>query len=120
LHTGVLLGQTREGVAPLLPFALTTQADALQALAPLERKLNQLSAQRGVIGAFQSRLSAAVNVLSGTTENYTAAESRIRDADIALEVADLVRLQIGQQAATAVLAQANQAPALAILLLRDQ
>jgi flagellin-like hook-associated protein FlgL len=115
----VLLGDTREGVAPLLPFSLTTQADALQALAPLERKINQLSAQRGIIGAFQSRLGSALGTLQSTSENYAAAESRIRDADIALEAGQLTRLQISQQAATAVLAQANQQPALAIQLLRN-
>ena len=114
----VLLGSTREGVAPLLPFSLTTQAEALQALAPLDRKLNQLSAQRGVIGAFQSRLNAAINTLQSTSENYAAAESRIRDADIASEAVELARLQIGQQAAAAVLAQANIQPGLAVKLFR--
>ena len=115
----VLLGDTREGVAPLLPFSLKTRADAVQALAPLDRKLDQLSAQRGVIGAFQSRLNSAIDALQSTAENYAAAESRIYDADLAQEAADLMRLQISQQAAAAVLAQANQQASLAVRLLKS-
>lgn len=113
----VLLGKTREGIAPILEFSLQTQSDALQAIAPLERKLNSLSEQRGVIGAFQSRLHASMNTLMSTSENYSAAESRIRDVDVAFESSQLTRLNILQQAASAVLGQANQQPALAITLL---
>lgn len=114
IHTG---GE-REGIAPILDFSLKTQADALQALAPLERKLQSLSEQRGTIGAFQSRLQSALNTLSATSENYAAAESRIKDADIAFESSQLTRLNILQQAASAVLGQANQQPALALQLLQ--
>ncbi len=113
----VRLGTTREGIAPILDFSLETQADALQALAPLERKLQSLSEQRGTIGAFQSRLQSALNTLSATSENYAAAESRIKDADIAFESSQLTRLNILQQAAAAVLGQAHQQPALALQLL---
>ncbi len=69
----ILIGNSREGIAPILDFSLETQADALQALAPLERKLQSLSEQRGTIGAFQSRLQSALNTLSATSENYAAA-----------------------------------------------
>ncbi len=114
---GLLLGSTREGIAPILDFSLTSQADALQALGPLERKLQSLSEQRGTIGAFQSRLQSALNTLSATSENYAAAESRIKDADIAFESSQLTRLNILQQAAAAVLGQANLQPSLALQLL---
>ena len=116
-NASVLLGDTREGIGPLLGFSLATRADALQAMGPLDRKLAQLSAQRGVIGAFQSRLASAHNTLQSAGDAYAAAESRIRDVDVASETTNLVRLQISQQAATAVLAQANQQPRLAIALL---
>jgi flagellin len=79
-------------------------ADARQALPVFQRKQEQLAAQRGQIGAFQSRIGVAVNVLQVTSENFKAAESRIRDADIAAESSQLVRLNILQQAASAVLA----------------
>ncbi len=117
-QASVLLGTVREGLAPILPFSLGTMADARQAIGMLARKLDSLSAQRGTIGAFQSRLAAAASTLDVARENYTSAGSRIRDADVAQESADLVRTQILQQASAAVLAQANQAPALAIRLLR--
>jgi flagellin len=109
----------RDGVAPLLPFSLRTQADARQAIPVLDRKLSQLSQQRGVIGAFQSRLTSAISTLHATRENYSAAEGRIKDTDVASDAGSLVRQQILQQAAAAVLAQANQAPALALTLLRS-
>lgn len=113
----VLLAETRDGVAPLLPFSLATSADARQALPILKQKLNQLSEQRAQLGAHQSRISVAVNVLQVTSENFKAAESRVRDADIPQEAASLVRLRILQQAASAILTQANQQPALALTLL---
>lgn len=114
----VFSGNTREGIAPILDFSLETQADALQALAPLSRKLELLAEQRGTIGAFQSRLESALNTLTAASENYAAAESRIRDTDVAFEAANLSRLNILQQAAASVLAQANQQPSLAITLLQ--
>lgn len=117
-NSTLFVGESEDGINPILDFSLTTQADALQALAPLTRKLDELSAQRGIIGAFQSRLNSALSVLSTKTENSAAAESRIRDADIASETSNLTRLTILQQAASAVLSQANIQPALAIQLLR--
>lgn len=116
----VRLSGTASGVSPLLPFKLTSRADALQALSLFDKSLNRLSAQRGTIGAFQSRIGVAANVLQASSENFKAAESRIRDADIALESSQLVRLNILQKAASAVLAQANQQPALALKLLNRE
>ncbi|MEX2309834.1 MAG: FG-GAP-like repeat-containing protein [Pirellulales bacterium] len=117
ITASVLLGRTKDGVAPLLPFSLKTLADARQALPVFQRKREQLAEQRGEIGAFQSRIDVARNVLEVSRENFRAAESRIRDADIADESSRLVRLNILQQAASSVLAQANQQPALALQLL---
>ena len=116
----VLLGQTKSGAGPLLPFSLKTMADARQALSVFKQKLDQLAAQRGQIGAFQSRIAVASNVLQVTSENFKAAESRIRDADTAQDSAELVRLNILQQAASSVLAQANQQPELALRLLQNE
>jgi flagellin-like hook-associated protein FlgL len=116
--TSVLLGRTKDGVGPLLPFSLQTLADARQALPVFKRKREQLTTQRGEIGAFQSRIDIARNVLEVSCENFKAAESRIRDADIAEESSRLVRLNILQQAASSILAQANQQSTLALQLLR--
>jgi flagellin len=114
----VLLGSATTGTAPILDFSLQTMADARQALPLLKQKLNHLTSQRGAIGAFESRLSTAKNVLQSTVENYSIAASQITDVDVAEESARLVRTQILQQSAAAVLAQANQQPALALQLLR--
>lgn len=114
----IFTGAVKDGAGPLLPFDLGTQVGARQALPAFDEKLRQLSAQRGKIGAFQARVGVGINNLQAAVENYAAAESRIRDADIAQESADLVRLQILQQAATSILGQANQQPQLAFALLK--
>ncbi len=110
-------GLKREGAAPLLPFDLSTLSGAKQALPLLDQKIQQLAKQRGQIGAFQSRVQVGINNLQAASENYAAAESRIRDADIADESSKLLRLNILQQAASSVLAQANLQPELALKLL---
>lgn len=113
----VRFSNTTTGIAPLLGFSLRTRADALQALSQFSQAQTRLSVQRGAIGAFQSRLGVAGSVLQTSSENYAAAVGQIADADIAEESAKLVRSRILQQAAAAVLAQANQQPALAITLI---
>jgi flagellin len=77
-----------------------------------------VGAARGALGGIESRLSTAITNLGVAKENYTASESQIRDVDVASEAANLTRLSILQQAGTAVLAQANQLPSLALQLLR--
>jgi flagellin len=72
---------------------------------------------RGTLGAYESRLLTAISNLRIGQEQSAAAESRIRDADVAAETANLTRSSILQQAATAVLAQANQQPRIALNLL---
>jgi len=113
----VLLADTQFGVAPILEFNLSTLADARQAIPMLDRKLTQLSEQRGGLGAFESRLSSAIGTLQSTAENLFAAQSRIVDADVASEVAELTRLSVLREAGTAVLAQANLQSGLVISLL---
>ena len=74
--------------------------------------------QRANYGALQSRFETTVNNLQGTSENMSAARSRIQDADFAAETANLSRSQILQQAGTAMVAQANQLPQGVLALLR--
>jgi flagellin len=116
----VRFSSIKDGVSPLLPFDLSTLAGAHQALPVFQQKLSQLSAQRGEIGAMQARLGFAVNTIAVSGENYLAARSQITDADIAEENAQLIKNKILQQAGAAVLAQANQAPALALTLLSNK
>jgi flagellin len=96
---------------------LTTQSGARNALTSLENLLSKLGREQGSIGAGQSRLNSALSTLFSRVENYQAANSRIRSADIGEESANMVRLGILQQAATAVLSQANQSPNLVLQLL---
>lgn len=98
-------------------FSLLDQASARTALDTLESLLQLLSSKRSVIGAAQSRLDVASQVLQVSSENYASAESRIRDADVAAESANLTRLKILQETGAAVLAQANVQPRLALTLL---
>ncbi len=114
----VLLASTADGIAPLEEFSLATRSGAIQVIETLDSRREGLTAQRGLIGSFQSRIQSALNTLSATSENYAAAESRIRDADIAFESSQLTRLNILQQAAAAVLGQANLQPSLALTLLQ--
>jgi len=92
-------------------------AASLAALSAVNSAINSLSNVRGVIGATQSRLGNAINIITVARENFAAAESKIRDADIAQEVAEMIRLQVLQKASTAVLAQANQQPSVVLGLL---
>jgi flagellin len=114
--SSVFLGNTRSGVAPLLEFSLKNVTDSKSALSLMSQKLNHLTAQRSTIGAFQSRLNSALVALQSQAENSRVAESRIRNADIASEAANATRLSILRDSAQAVLAQANQLPALALKL----
>jgi acyl carrier protein len=95
----------------------TSQAQA--ALTVVQARLSELSTQRGELGAVQSRLQSSSNLLSVKRETSTAAESRIRDVDVAAETANLVSRQIKQQTASAVLRQASVQPQLALRLLEN-
>jgi flagellin len=76
-----------------------------------------LSALRGAFGTGESRLRSAINTMATARENLAAAESQIRDADIASSAAELTRLNILQQAGASILGQANQIPQLALSLI---
>lgn len=115
--TSIFIGDSVSGVSPLLDFSLETQAEARKTLPLFQQKLDQLASQRGEIGAFEARLTSALATTRVASENYASARSQITDADVAVEAARLVRNQILQQAGAAILAQANQAPSLALNLL---
>jgi flagellin len=105
-------------IEPIGGLSIATRAAALSAQSTIDGYLEDVTSVLGVIGASQSRFQTTISNMQGLTENLHSAESRITDTDIAEETAQLVKTQILQQASTAVLAQANQAPELALLLLR--
>ena len=96
----------------------TGQSASRAALDAVNSAISSLASTRGVLGAVESRLNVAIANLTVARENFAAAESRIRDVDVASEAAELTRLGILQQAGASVLAQANQQPALALSLLQ--
>ena len=117
------LGLAGAGSSQLAYSINASTADAAQsasrsALDAVNSAIVSLAATRGVLGATQSRLEVSINNLEVAKENFASAESRIRDVDVASESAELTRLNILQQAASSVLAQANQAPGIALSLLQ--
>lgn len=95
-----------------------TASRAARALEIVRQRQQEVTATRGQLGAFQARLTVALSLAQTNATVQAGAESRIRDADVGQESAQLVRLQILQRTSAAVLAQASQAPALALTLLR--
>ena len=98
--------------------SILTVGGANRAIETVDFALSQIARVRGDIGAVQNRFISAIGSLQVASENLSAARSRILDADVAQETAELTRNQILIQAGVAVLAQANQLPAVALSLLK--
>ncbi|WP_276731625.1 flagellin Hag [Bacillus sp. (in: firmicutes)] len=96
--------------------ATAANTDAL--LTKVDSAINKVSTERGKLGAVQNRLEHTINNLSASGENLTAAESRIRDVDMAKEMSEFTKNNILSQASQAMLAQANQQPQNVLQLLR--
>jgi flagellin len=99
-------------------IALDSKGGARDTLDTVDSALNKLGKMRADFGAVQSRLNTTVSNLDIQYENLSAANSRLRDTDVAAESAELASSNIQQQAAVSVMAQANQQPASALTLLR--
>ena len=97
---------------------VSSQAAANKAITTINNALEKVSAERSKLGAYQNRLEHTINNLGASAENLTAAESRIRDVDMAKEMMEFTRANILSQAAQAMLAQANQLPQGVLQLLR--
>jgi flagellin len=108
---------TAEGLG-LDTHSINSEADAQLAITALDDAIGDVSSERSKLGAFQNRFESTIRNLSVTVENLSAAESRIRDTDMAEEMVSFTRHQILQQAGTAMLAQANQVPASVLGLLQ--
>lgn len=97
---------------------VTSNKLANEAIGKLDSAIARVSGERSKLGALQNRLDHTINNLTTTSENLTAAESRIRDVDMAKEMMSFTKFNILSQAATAMLAQANQMPQTVLQLLR--
>jgi len=96
---------------------ITTVAGAEAALKAVDNAIGAVASQRATLGAIQNRMDSTVSNLSITSNNLSAANSRIQDADFAAETAELSRTQVLQQAGISILAQANAAPQQVLSLL---
>jgi flagellin len=114
--TGVDATSTGLGVNAL---DLTTAANAQTANTAIDAAIDSLSGLRGGFGTAQNRLESTIRSIAVAVENTAAAESRIRDVDVASETAKLTRAQVLQQAGISVLAQANVSAQNALVLLRQ-
>ncbi len=99
-------------------ISLTSQSGATSALATLDTAIATIDTDRATFGSTMNRLTYAVDNLTNVSQNAQASRSRIQDTDYAQTTTELARSQIIQQAATAMLAQANQAPQSVLSLLR--
>lgn len=97
---------------------ISTEADAKDAIETIRAAVATLGSIQGTVGAGQNNLSQAIDLASTQITNYQAAESSIRDADVAAEASNLARLSTLQQAGVAALAQANQSNQAVLSLLR--
>jgi flagellin len=98
--------------------SVDTYANATKAISTIDEAIKKVSAERSKLGANQNRLEHTIKNLDNASENIQASESRIRDVDIAKEMMEFTKNNILQQAAQAMLAQANQAPQGVLQLLR--
>jgi flagellin len=100
-------------------FDVTSATNASAVLDIIDTATDSINTARGNLGAQQNRLNSSMRSILNVRENLSAAESRIRDVDVAMETADLTRNSIMQQAATSVLSQANSQPQIALSLLQQ-
>ncbi|MFC3799861.1 flagellin [Cohnella sp. GCM10012308] len=112
------ISDMRTAALGLSAVDVSTATSASQALDSLDSAIKNVSSQRSKMGAVQNRLEHTINNLQTASENLTAAESRIRDVDMAKEMMDFTKSNILSQAAQAMLAQANQQPQGVLQLLR--
>lgn len=111
----VTLGEKATNIVATADEVVTKTTDPLAAL---DNALQQVDSLRSELGAVQNRFQSTIANLNNTVNNLSAARSRIEDADYAVEVSNMTRAQILQQAGTSVLAQANQVPQTVLSLLR--
>ena len=96
---------------------LTTAEGAQEAISILDSAISHVDTMRGMLGGVQNRFSSSISNLTVNHENTSAANSRILDADYSKETAELAKLQVTQQASTALMSQANSMKDQAIRLL---
>ncbi len=115
--TTIDVGVYHESTVTMNNVDISTQAGANAAMASIDLAISEVDDTRGELGAVQNRFESTIANLQNVSENLSAARSRILDADIAQETSNMTKQNILQQAGVSILAQANQAPQLALSLL---
>ena len=111
------IGDLRAEALGVDNILVTNRGAANAAISTIDNAIGRVSSERSKLGAIQNRLEHTINNLGVAAENLTAAESRIRDLDFAMEMIEFTRNQIMMQAGTAMLAQANMKPQTVLMLL---
>jgi len=115
---GVDIGNMSSRALGINKVLVTDRDSATRSITIIDSALDKVSNQRAKLGAYQNRLEHTINNLTTASQNLTAAESRIRDLDMAQEMMNFTKLQILMQAGNAMLAQANTLPQAVLQLLR--
>jgi flagellin len=113
----ISVGDVGSDALAISALGVDTKTGARAAMSALDSALTSLSTERAKLGAYSNRLSSTIANLNVSVENLTAANSRIRDVDVASETANMARSQVLVQAGVSMLAQANSAPMAAVRLL---
>jgi flagellin len=116
--TGNLFGATGAVAVTTPSSTASNTGNAIASLAALSTAISNLGLTQGIVGAGENKLNYAVNLAQSQITNFSAAESGIKDADVAQEAANLTKAQVLQQASLAALAQANSAPQAILALLK--
>lgn len=114
----ISIGDMRADAIGVADIDISTSFGASAAIETVQNAIEKVSAQRSSLGAIQNRLEYTTKNVDAASENLQAAESRIRDVDMAKQMMEFTKDNILQQAATAMLAQANQAPQSVLQLLQ--
>jgi flagellin len=118
LNNGTATTKVSQANGSTATMSVDTQQGAQLAVVAISKAISALGAAQAAVGKGQNQLNYAVTLAQSQISNFSAAESRIRDADVASEAANLTKAQVLVQAAMAAMAQANSAPQAVLALLR--
>jgi flagellin len=118
LNGGAAISEASAPVGALINVSVAIKQSALMALAAINGAVNSLGAAQAVVGKAENQLNYAIGLSQSEVTNFSSAESRIRDTDVAADAANLTKSQILEQASLAAMAQANSAAQAVLALLK--
>jgi flagellin len=118
LNDGAAISEASSPIGALTNVSVDTRSSAMVALAAINGAVNSLGAAQAVVGKAQNQLNYAIDLSQSEVTNFSSAESRIRDTDVAADAANLTKSQILAQASVAAMAQANAAAQVVLALLK--